>query len=393
MVRGFNRSDSRSVAGRAVLCLAMVAGVGGGLVPTSPAMSAFAAPASDQVTLASSLNPSVFGDQLTFAANVAPAGGATDTPSGSVTFTYTNGYNGSAVFAPTCTQSGSDSVALDNSGNASCTPQKAILGGTDTVTASYGGDGTFGQNSASLTQTVNARPTTARISDNGPNPSSFGQPVSFTGTVSGQPTTVQQSQIVPAPTNAMRLFSNGFTPANVVNDCRDVSVSTTGGTTGATCSTTQLALGRDSVGFYYEGDGNYVPSPLSPTVTQTVGKAATATSLSDNGPNPSGVGQTVIFTATVSPNPSGGTAPTGTLTFTSGDNTLCSSPVSTSGGKTTATCSTKNLPLGRDSVTASYGGDANYSASTSPAITQQVNLLPAIGIFELVNGVLEFVLG
>ncbi|HEX4862923.1 MAG TPA: Ig-like domain-containing protein [Acidimicrobiales bacterium] len=359
-----------------------MAGVGGGLVAVSPATSAFAGAANDQVTVGSSLNPSVFGDRVTFAANVAGAG----TPTGSVTFTYTNGYNGPNIFTPTCAETGSNSVPLDAKGNASCTPTKAILGGADTVTASYGGDGTFIANSGSVSQNVNARPTTATITDNGPNPSSYGQAVSFTGTVVPQTTTVQQASIVPAPTNALRLFSNGFTPANVVNDCRDAFVSTTGSTTGATCQTKQLAPGKDSVGFYYEGDGNYLASPLSSTVPQTVGKSGTTTGLVDNGPNPSGVGQAVKFTATVTPNPSVGTAPTGTVTFSSGGSSLCTTPVSTSGGVTTATCTTKDLPLGTDYVTATYSGDVNYSGSTSKPVSQSVSLLSTL--LGLVGGVL-----
>ena len=57
--------------------------------------------------------------------------------------------------------------------------------------------------------------------------------------------------------------------------------------------------------------------------------------------------------------------PTGTVTFKDGSTTL-GSPVALSGG--TATISTSQLAVGSHSITAVYGGDTNFTTSTSSAL-------------------------
>ena len=99
------------------------------------------------------------------------------------------------------------------------------------------------------------------------------------------------------------------------------------------------------------------PGPLNPTTT-------TLTS----SPNPSLVGQAVTFTATVSS--TAGTPPNGeTITFNNGLAVLGTAPLS--GG--TASLTTSSLSAGIYTITASYGGDANFAASTSPGLRQVVN--------------------
>jgi hypothetical protein len=86
--------------------------------------------------------------------------------------------------------------------------------------------------------------------------------------------------------------------------------------------------------------------------------------------NPSLVGQSVTFTATVSA-PSG--TPTGTVTFKDGAATLGVGTVS--GGL--ATLATSALTGGPHAITAVYGGDRNFSGNTSPALTQTVDVTSA----------------
>jgi hypothetical protein len=93
------------------------------------------------------------------------------------------------------------------------------------------------------------------------------------------------------------------------------------------------------------------------------GKTDTTTTL-ESSLNPSILGQTVIFTATVSPS-----AATGTVTFFDGAVTLGSGPLI--GG--TATLPIASLSVGSHSITATYNGDNNYNASTSSAVSQTVN--------------------
>src|SRR5262249_51922741 len=83
--------------------------------------------------------------------------------------------------------------------------------------------------------------------------------------------------------------------------------------------------------------------------------------------NPSALGQSVTFTATVSGLV---VTPTGTVTFKDGSTTLGTGTLNGSGQ---ATFTTSALTVGSHSITAVYGGDLVYSASTSTPLTQNIN--------------------
>jgi len=83
--------------------------------------------------------------------------------------------------------------------------------------------------------------------------------------------------------------------------------------------------------------------------------------------NPSGVGQTVSFTATVTPQGTG--LPTGTVTFFDGPVNLGSPYLNGSG---VALMSTSTLSVGTHSITAVYSGDSNFAGSTSPVLSELV---------------------
>ena len=87
----------------------------------------------------------------------------------------------------------------------------------------------------------------------------------------------------------------------------------------------------------------------------SVPKTSTITTLSAS-PASSTYGDSVTFTATVSP-----PAATGTVTFYDGGSSLGSGTIS--GG--TATFTTSALSGGVHSITATYGGDSTFSGSTS----------------------------
>src|SRR5437016_8728985 len=99
---------------------------------------------------------------------------------------------------------------------------------------------------------------------------------------------------------------------------------------------------------------------------QTVNKAASSTSVVSSN-NPSILGAAVTFTATVTSSATG--TATGTVTFQDAATTLGTGTLS--GG--TATFTTSGLGTGAHSITAIYGGDANFAGSTSPILTQTVN--------------------
>ncbi len=102
------------------------------------------------------------------------------------------------------------------------------------------------------------------------------------------------------------------------------------------------------------------------------GAPATPTTVSVTSTVPTAVfGQGVQFTATVTP--ASGPDPTGSVSFSAGGVPLGSAPVATAGGVTTATLATSNLPVGPESVAATYSGDVLFGASTSAVLSQTVN--------------------
>ena len=103
--------------------------------------------------------------------------------------------------------------------------------------------------------------------------------------------------------------------------------------------------------------GTAVGAILSFTTTTT---AATTTTLVSSA-NPSTVGQTVTFTATVTV-PQGAGVATGTTSFMEGAVVLGMGILDGSG---LATFSTSSLSAGDHSITATYGGDSSFAASTS----------------------------
>ncbi len=96
-----------------------------------------------------------------------------------------------------------------------------------------------------------------------------------------------------------------------------------------------------------------------------VGTTTSATALTSS-LNPSTVGQSVTFTATVTG--TGGT-PTGTVTFKDGTTTLGTGTLA--GG--VATFTTTALTQGSHPITAMYNGDPTFAVSTSTVLTQVVN--------------------
>jgi hypothetical protein len=275
-------------------------------------------------TLGSSLNPSVFGQSVTFTANVSPS-----TATGSVTF-----FDG-----------GSSLGAFALIGGTASFSTSTLSVGSHSITVTYSGDANdSGSTSPMLTQTVGSSAaigTTTSVSSS-LNPSTFGQSVMFSATVSASSGT---------PTGTVTFFdgstaleTSGLNPSGV-----------------ASLSTTTLSAGTHSITAQYGGDSTYNGS-TSAALSQTVNKANTTTTLTSN-LNPSTKGQAVKFTATVAPSTA-----TGTVQFFDGSTSL--GIVTLNGG--TATLTTSALSVGTHSVTAQYGGDGNYNGSTSAVLVQTV---------------------
>ncbi|MGA7139878.1 MAG: Ig-like domain-containing protein, partial [Terriglobales bacterium] len=178
------------------------------------------------------------------------------------------------------------------------------------------------------------------------NPASTGQSVSFTATVT--------SQYGGAATGSVTFLSGSQTLGTAtLSDNR------------ATLSTSFTTAGTDSVTAKYSGDANDAGSTSS-VLSQVIINATTTTLTSSL--NPSVVGQAVTFTATVSS--TAGAPPNGeTVTFNNGSSVLGTAALSAG----VAALTTSSLPVGAFTITASYGGDANFAASTSPGLRQVVN--------------------
>jgi len=180
------------------------------------------------------------------------------------------------------------------------------------------------------------------------NPSIYGQSVTFTAVVS--------SSLGTPPDGETITFLQGK------------NVRGTGTLSGgsATFSISTLATGgTDSMKAVYGGDSNFAGS-TSNVVSQVVDKAATTTALISS-QNPSAVGQSVTFTATVTPEFSG--TPTGNVVFNNGSTKLGMAVLS--GG--VASFSATKLGSGSNSITAVYNGSPSFNTSSSNTLTQTVS--------------------
>ncbi len=277
--------------------------------------------------LSSSLNPSVYGQTVAFTVMVTSSSG---TPTGTVKI-----LDGATVVATGILANGSALISVP-----------ALPAGANSITAAFQGSASFAPSrSAPLTQTVTAATTTTTLASS-LNPAGTNQSVTFTATVTSQHGAAATGSVV---------FSSGS---------QTLSTASLSGNT-ASLTTSFSTIGTDSISAKYNGDANNTGSTSS-ALNQRVIASTTTTLVSSL--NPSFAGQSVTFTATVSS--TSGLPPNGeTITFKNGSSIL--GTASLSGG--TATLTTSSLTAGIYTVTASYPGDANFAASTSPALRQVVN--------------------
>jgi len=224
----------------------------------------------------------------------------------------------------------------------------AFSSGTHPMTAHYEGGANYTASvSSTLNQVVNPGVSGTVVSlATGANPSSYGQLLTFTALVTSG---------LGIPTGTVT-FYNGGTP---------LGTATLNGSGNASLATSALQIGTHSITAVYAGDTNVTGSTSSP-ITQTVAQATSGIVLAlTAGATPSVFGETLIFTATVSPQFTG--MPTGTVTFYDGSAVL---GTGTLNGSAHATLTTTALQVGTHSLTAVYAGDTNFIASTSNPITQ-----------------------
>ncbi|GAA1145708.1 hypothetical protein GCM10009579_80780 [Streptomyces javensis] len=286
--------------------------------------------ATTSTTVTSSPDPSVTGRAVTFTATVAPTPPGAGVPTGTVTFDFGDG---------TATATAALSAGVATVVHAYPT----AVGSPYTVTASYSGDVNFSSSSGTDTQTVAPASTTTTVAS-APDPSVVGQPVALTATVAP----VAPGAGVPTGTVTFD-FGDGSPVA---------SAPLTGGA--ATISHTYTSAAGFTVTATYDGTPSFLSS--SGTDAQTVNKAATTTAVV-SAPDPTVSGQPTTFTARVVPIAPGAGVPTGTVTFDFGDGTPTATAPLTDGliSVTHSYPGTSGSPY---TVTATYSGDAGYTASS-----------------------------
>ncbi|HKP02320.1 MAG TPA: Ig-like domain-containing protein [Chthoniobacterales bacterium] len=187
-----------------------------------------------------------------------------------------------------------------------------------------------------------------------------GQSLTFTATVTNTGTPG------PTPTGSVTFQDLTYQGTTAVTTTLG-TVSLSGGQAAITTSSLTAGsgfLGNHLITATYNGDANF--SSGSARLVQKVHPSASATSLTSS-PNPSNAGQSVTFTATVTPVPSGSTARTGMVTFQEGNTVLAQVPLNASG---TCSFSTSSLSPGSHSVTATYQSDTFFALSTGSTVQQ-----------------------
>lgn len=273
-------------------------------------------------------DPSVVGQAVTVTFGVAVTAPGSGTPTGNVTVSDGTVSCTAAVAAGGC------SITFTSAGAKS-------------LTAIYVGDSNFnGSGSSPATaHTVNKANTTTTITSDLPDPSLVGESV-----------TVNYTVVAAAP--------GAGTPSGDVT-VSDGTASCTGTVAAGSCLIAFSSDGAKSLTATYVGDSNFNGSASSPATAHTVNKAATTTTISSDLPDPSVVGQSVTVSYTVTSTASG--TPTGDVTVSDGS-------VSCTGTVAAGSCSLTFTSAGAKSLTATYGGDANFAGSAStPATAHTVN--------------------
>jgi hypothetical protein len=291
-------------------------------------------------TVSTSVASPVAGQPLLLEANVAPllTGAGTSYPSGFLTFTI----------------DGAEQYPLVLTLGTATFADYGLAPGVHTVTAAYAGDSqNYWSNSSAFTFTIAPAATTTTLAV--ANPSiTVGQSTTLTAIVSA----VFPSQAIP---NGVVSFYDG---ASLIGT---TPLDATGK---ATLSPTFATAGGHSLTAVYTGNG-FLPASQSIPLTETVNQADTTTSVVSF-VNPTDVGQAATLMVQTVP-AAGAGVPTGAVTLFSESNTPLGTVLLING---MAIFAATNLPAGAHFIHASYAGDGNFKASTSPTIAQTVLNVP-----------------
>jgi parallel beta-helix repeat protein len=227
-----------------------------------------------------------------------------------------------------------------------------VTPGVHRFVATYPGQGVFpaGVSVETLVQVGNYGVTLTVTSSQ--NPSVVGQPVTF------------NVKIGSADTNQLG-------PVVLTDNYNALTTLTPDANGNASFTTSSLAVGSHFITASYSGDSTH--NSATSSVSQSVLSGLPSTITVTSSPNPSVVGQTVTFAATVTTAASSGVA-TGTVSFVdAATNMLLGAAILAPSGASSATASVgvSSLAVGYHTVTATYLPAATF-ASSSASVQQQV---------------------
>lgn len=292
-----------------------------------------------QAALAFAVSPgqSVVTGTVTLTLNAADG---TGTPTGTVVF-----YDGSNALV---------SLTLDSNGAATWGTRTLAIG-THRLSAQYAGDSAnvSGVSDTVAQQVTQANSSTTLASSNaGP---TVGSSITFNAAV--------VSTNGPAPTGSIQ-FTDGSGSSAIVLGYVPL---TSNGT--AALATASLTPGVHNITAVYSGDADNATSSSAP-MAETVQQIATVTTVATDA-NPLNAKATLHLAAAVAlaPGTSADGSLSGDISFFDGSTQLGTMAISPSG---TATLATSTLSVGTHLITASFTGNSNYAASTSPTVHQTV---------------------
>jgi pimeloyl-ACP methyl ester carboxylesterase len=276
-------------------------------------------------------------------------GSGNPTPTGSVTLA-----SGSYTSAATTLSSGSVTINV---------PAGSLAAGTDTLTASYMPDSssspTYNSASGAASVTVTVPPQTTPTVTVTPSSTSITTAQSLTVTV-----TVNGGSGNATPTGSVTLASGGYTSA---------AATLSGGSATISIPAGSLATGTDTLTVSYTPDSNssstYNSSTGSASITVTAPAKTTPTVTVTPSSTSITTAQSLTVTVVVS-GASGNPTPTGTVMLTTGS---YSAQQALATGSATFSLAAGTLPVGSDTLTATYNPDAS-SASTYASATQSVTV-------------------
>jgi hypothetical protein len=269
-----------------------------------------------------------------------------------ITLTYGQILDGVVAYSPPDLTTGTITIYKDTdavcvlaivaNATQSCPPNSTIFDvGNYTLTATLTfppGSAYANSSAAPVNISIAQDPTSIAITSSA-NPAALGTPVTFTALVTGTypatPTGEAVFTVDGTPSPALPLDSNGV----------------------ASLTTSTLALGPHTITAAYAGATDFLPAEDA-TVKQQIVPPATVTTIASS-LNPSTIGESVTFTATVSTAAGPSVIPTGRVTFKDGTVSLATVRLTSSGSQNIAQTSISTLASG-----------TTASPPSTPAISQ-----------------------